>query len=73
MSDETYNSKNYEAQGGDTFVVGGSIDIQGGKITANGVQAAAIVKPAAGATIDAEARVAIDSVIDALKAVGITL
>lgn len=73
MTDNTYSTKNYEAQGGDTFVVGGAIDIQGGKITSNGVQTAAITKPTTGATVDAESRAAISSIIDALKAVGITL
>lgn len=73
MPDQTYNCKNYETDGGDTFVIGGKLDIQGGGITSNGVQAGAITKPTGGATIDAEGRAAIDSIIDALKAVGITL
>lgn len=73
MSDPTFNCKNYETDGGDTLVIGGKLDVQGGSITSNGVQAAAITKPIGGTTIDAEGRAAIDSIIDALKAVGITL
>lgn len=70
---DNVNCKNYETDGGDTYIVGGKVDIQGGAITHNGEQTAAIAKPAGGATVDAESRTAIDSIIDALKAVGITL
>jgi hypothetical protein len=67
------NCKNYETDGGDTWEVGGALDIQaGGAITANGVQANAVTKPVAGTTVDAESRAAINAIIDALKAVGIT-
>jgi hypothetical protein len=41
--DNTYNTSNYEKQGGSTWVIGGELDIEaGGKQTAAGVQAAAI-------------------------------
>lgn len=65
---ENRNCKNYETDGGDTIVVGGTLDIQGGVITSNGVQANAITKP----TDLASALVAIDALIDVIKAVGIT-
>lgn len=36
-------------------------------------QQSAITKPTGGATVDTEARTAIDSIIDKLKAIGLTL
>lgn len=42
-----------------------------GAVIANGTQAALIADPAAGATIDAESRTAINAIIDALQAFGI--
>ena len=45
--------------------------INGGTITANGVQASSISDPTGGATIDAEARSAINDIIDALQGAGI--
>lgn len=49
-----YNTKNYAEQGGDRWVIGGELDIPtGGKITANGVQAAAIANHADPATATA--------------------
>lgn len=73
MPDNTHNCKNYETDGGDTWVVGSKLDIQGGIITINGVQQAAIAAPVGGATIDAEGRTAINSIILAIKNAGITL
>ncbi|MHB1651395.1 MAG: hypothetical protein ACYCVD_02825 [Desulfitobacteriaceae bacterium] len=73
MVDNTHNCKNFETDGGDTLVVGGKLDVQGGAITSNGVQAAAITVPVGGATIDVEGRAAIDAIITAIKNVGITL
>lgn len=73
MSDLTRNCKNYETDGGDTWVVSSKLDIQGGIITVNGVQQAAIAAPVAGVTIDAEGRAAINSIILAIKNAGITL
>jgi hypothetical protein len=43
-----------------------------GSTVASGTQAAAITKPTGGTTTDAEARAAIDAIIDALAAFGIT-
>ena len=45
MADATYQTQNYEAQGGASWVIGttGTLDITtGGKSTANGTQASAI-------------------------------
>lgn len=67
MPDETYNGKVYRKQGGDELVVR-----PGGKITADGTQAAKINDPSGGATQDAEARTAINAIIDALEGVGIS-
>lgn len=42
-ADATYQTLNYEQQGGSIWVVGGTLDIvTGGKITANGTQASAM-------------------------------
>lgn len=62
-----YSAKVYHKIGGDELVVA-----PGGKITKDGVQAAAITAPTGGTTADAEARAAIVSIIAALKGVGIT-
>jgi hypothetical protein len=67
MADGTYISKVYMKQGGDELVVA-----SGGKITADGTQAAAITAPTGGTTADTEARAAITVIIAALKGVGIT-
>lgn len=62
------NCKNYETDGGNKYVVGGTLDIEGGAVTSNGVQASAIPKP----TDLASSITAINSIIDTLKALGIT-
>ena len=66
----SYNAKNYNAQGGDSLVIGGSVDVAvGGKITAAGTQAAVI---ACAADADAAAvRTAVIAIIAALKGAGI--
>lgn len=74
MADVTVLSKVYNKQGGDELVVasGGTINIEtGGTITANGTQAATIADPSGGATVDAEARTAINAILLALENVGI--
>lgn len=64
-----YITKNFEDQGGDRTVIGGELKVAtGGKITANGVQHAAIVNP----TDLATALTAIAALTAALKGVGIT-
>lgn len=74
MPDSTRNCKNYETDGGDTWEIGGTLDLQtGSKFTKDGTQIAAITKPVGGTTIDAEGRVAIGLIVDALKSIGITL
>lgn len=66
------NTDNYSAQGGGEWVVGGELNIAtGGTITANGTQASVIADPTGGSTTDAEARTAINAIIDALQGVGI--
>jgi hypothetical protein len=40
--DPTYQTKNYEQQGGNVWVIGGELRIEGGKITNAGTQASAI-------------------------------
>jgi len=73
MSDNTHNCKNYETDGGDTLVIGGTLVIEAGAvISTDGTQSNAITKPITGTTIDAESRVAIDAIIDVLKALGLT-
>lgn len=69
----TYQTKVRRDQGGDRLAVaqGGSIDMQGGAITANGTQAAAIPDVAGGSTIDAEARVALNALLAAARGAGI--
>lgn len=63
----SYNVVNYEQQGGDTWVVGGSLDIKtGGKLKANGTQAAAIANAVGG---DEVAK--INAILAALRGVGI--
>ena len=74
----SYNTKNYREQGGEKWVVGGQLEIEpGGKITAGGDQADAIidVAAAAGATptkaeFDAVVT-ALNAALAALKGVGI--
>jgi hypothetical protein len=63
----SYNVVNYEQQGGDTWVVGGSLDIKtGGKLKANGTQASAIANAVGG---DEVAK--INAILAALRGVGI--
>lgn len=63
----SYNALNYEQQGGDTWVVAGSLDIKsGGKLKANGTQAAAIANAVGG---DEVAK--INAILAALRGVGI--
>lgn len=70
MSSE--NVKNYTQQGGERTVIGGTLDIApGGKVTADGAQAAAIADAAGGGTVDAEARAALNDVLAALRGIGI--
>ena len=68
----TDNAKNFFEQ---PSTVGGNDNILnlGGTVKgSDGAQSAKIDDPAAGATVDAEARTAIDAIIDALENVGIT-
>ena len=41
----SYVTKNYGDQGGNRKVIGGEVNVAGGKITASGVQANAITNP----------------------------
>lgn len=66
MPDDSYQGKVYRKQGGDELVVK-----PGGKITNDGTQASTIADPTGGVTQDAEARAAINAIIDALQGVGI--
>jgi hypothetical protein len=83
MVDKTYQTSNYEEQGGATWVIGGELDVDGGKITAAGTQASAVTGPAAtgstnsspyGYTTSAQADAivtALNDIIAALQGVGI--
>lgn len=71
----SYNTLNYEQQGGDVWVVGGDLNVvsggdldikTGGKIKANGTQAAAIANAVGG---DEVAK--INAILAALRGVGI--
>jgi hypothetical protein len=63
----SYNTLNYEQQGGDVWVVGGDLNIAtGGKLKANGTQAAAIANAVGG---DEVAK--INAILAALRGVGI--
>jgi hypothetical protein len=68
-----YNTKNYTEQGGDKSVVGGELEIKtGGKITANGTQAAAIadhVDPATATSTDIATKQ--NQILAALRGAGI--
>ncbi len=68
----TANAKNFFEQ---PSTVGGNDNILnlGGTVKgSDGTQSVKINDPAGGATVDAEARTAIDAIIDALENVGIT-
>lgn len=71
----SYSSKIYRAQGGDRLVVeaGGSVQVKnGGQVVGDaGTQADTIADVTGGATVDAEARTAINAVLAALRAIGI--
>jgi len=71
MSD-TYQTNVYLEQGGDKLVIkeDGVLEVSG-QIQAPDGQAAAISDPTGGVTEDAEARTAINDIIDALEGVGI--
>lgn len=75
MTDTTYQPKVYKKAGGNTQVIanGGEINVEpGGKITADGTQAAAIdAVPTAGSAAAAANATAINSIRVALAAVGI--
>lgn len=71
----SYNTLNYEQQGGDVWVVGGDLNVvsggdldikTGGKIKANGTQASAIADAVGG---DEVAK--INAILAALRGVGI--
>lgn len=79
-----HNTKNYEQQGGATWTVGGTLDIAaGGKITADGTQAAAVTALKTTYTtgnLDTEAEIitalnatntAVNAIITALNGAGI--
>jgi hypothetical protein len=56
MGDVSYNSKNYQGQGGDNWHVGGTLDIDaagGGKLTVNGADVTSSVSGAAVAGVAA--------------------
>ncbi len=79
----SYNSDNYEKQGGAEWVIGGELNIDGGTITAAGTQAATIADQKVDyetPDLDTEAEIivafnttnaAINSIIAALKGAGI--
>lgn len=73
MADPTYVTKVYETDGGNTLVVasGGKIKIEtGGQIVPNsGTQASAIASPTSDSV---GTKAAIDAIIAAIKAAGIT-
>lgn len=77
MADATYEPKVYREQGGDTFVVasGGEINVEsGGTITDDGTQASAIADISVTgtyATDDTPIETAINSILAALRGVGI--
>lgn len=68
-----YNTKNYAEQGGGKWVVGGELDIPtGGKITADGVQAASIanhVDPATATSTEIATKQ--NAILAALRGAGI--
>lgn len=68
-----YLTKNYHETGGDKWTVGGELDIKtGGKITANGIQAAAIADhadPATATTTDIATKQ--NQILVALRGAGI--
>jgi len=67
--DVTYVSANYYAQGGGLWYVGAELQIgPSGKITANGVQPAA---PDTSGVADAPTKAVLDSIVSALKGVGV--
>lgn len=75
MANSGHVNKIYKDLEGNRQVIdsGGEIKIvPGGKITNDGTQSSKITDPSDGATIDAEARTAINAIIDALEGVGIT-
>lgn len=71
--DPSYTSKNYEKQGGDTYVVGGKLQVvAGGQMVGDDeTQHPDIADVAGGATVDAEARTALNGVLAALRNLGI--
>jgi len=64
------NVKNYKEQGGEVQVIEGELKIAGGKITANGIQAAHIADIGDSAT-GAQIATAVNAIIKALEDVGI--
>lgn len=60
------NVKNYKEQGGEVQVIEGELRISGGKITANGTQAAHIPDAASGTEVTT-----INAILKALENVGI--
>lgn len=67
----SYNTDNYEQQGGAVWVVGGELNIaSGATITAAGSQAANVAAVATGGNAAANAA-AINAIITALEGVGI--
>jgi hypothetical protein len=77
MADATYTPKTYEKAGGDTIVIasGGSVDVEsGGKITADGTQAAALTDITVTGTYasdDTAIQTAVNGILAALRGVGI--
>ncbi|GEM_PF-4922173 len=82
-ADATYQTKNYEKQGGDTWVIGGTLDIEGGKIVNAGTQAGSVATVSAANSFNATYNnvevenavnanaTAINALIAALQGVGI--
>jgi hypothetical protein len=65
------NVKNYKEQGGEVQVIGGELRIaDGGKITADGTQAAAIADLTESDDITA-VRAAVNEILDAIRGAGI--
>lgn len=75
MADGTYTPKVYRKQGGNEMVVasGGEINVEpGGKITADGTQAANIATFTATGTFSTGIAAKINALITAVEGVGIT-
>lgn len=67
--DTSYNVANYTEQGGAVSHIGGTLQVEANAsvVPSTGTRAAAIADASGGATVDAEARTAINAVLAALR------